>query len=199
MTMPPRSAMADHRNGPGYLAGECRWRRPPHPLPAGCRRQRRGGVSPARRHASDLAGALAGVYLRPWIQSCGAVAGRPDRRAARPSAQEQTPPRGFRRPSALGRRRLRGQSRPPPITTPLLPLLAALRDGFQIRWCDRRNTRGALTARNGRHPGVGAGGQHQLVVLDHCALVGMHFADPVDFSPLRRAAGGCRACRRNRV
>lgn len=55
-------------------------------------------------------------------------------------------------------------------------------DGFQILYGAVDEALVVLTACNGRHPGVGAGGQYQLVVPDHSALVGMHFAGrPVDF------------------
>ena len=65
---------------------------------------------------------------------------------------------------------------------PALAALGGAADGFQILDGAIDEALVVLTARNGRHPGVGAGGQHQLVVLDHCALVGMHFAvGPVDF------------------
>ena len=65
---------------------------------------------------------------------------------------------------------------------PALATLGGAADGFQILDGAIDEALVVLTARNGRHPGVGAGGQHQLVVPDHSALVGVHFAvGPVDF------------------
>ncbi|MNC18414.1 hypothetical protein D3C75_663150 [compost metagenome] len=63
-----------------------------------------------------------------------------------------------------------------------LAALGGAADGFQILDGAIDEALVVLAALDGRHPGVGAGGQHQLVIADHSALVGVHFAvGPVDF------------------
>ena len=64
---------------------------------------------------------------------------------------------------------------------PVLAAFGGVADGFQILDGAVDEALVVLAACNGGHPGVGAGGQHQLVVTDHSALVGVHFAvGPVD-------------------
>ena len=63
-----------------------------------------------------------------------------------------------------------------------LAALGGAADGLQILDGAIDEALVVLAALDGRYPGVGAGGQHQLVVTDHSALVGVHFAGrSVDF------------------
>ncbi len=65
---------------------------------------------------------------------------------------------------------------------PALAALGRAADGFQILDGAIDEALVVLAALDGRHPGVGAGGQHQLVVTDHGALVGVYLAGHfVDF------------------
>ncbi len=108
--------------------------------------------SPARRHASGSAGALAGVYLRPWIQSCGAAAGRPDRRAARPSAQEQTHHVGFETQRLEGTGGFEAKQTAPDHH-PALAAPGGAANGFQILDGAIDEALVVLAALDGRHPG----------------------------------------------
>ncbi len=65
---------------------------------------------------------------------------------------------------------------------PALAALGGAADGLQILDGAIDEALVVLAALNGRHPGVGAGGQYQFVVTNHSALVGVHFAGRfVDF------------------
>ena len=67
----------------------------------------------------------------PMDSPCGAAAGRPDRRAARPSAQEQTPPRGLETQRLEGTGGFEAKQTAPDHHSRSCRSLAALRMAFR--------------------------------------------------------------------